>query len=120
MTPDLLHYALLLSAWVALALMIVAGFVIHGRSRRRSSLLMLIGLLIAGLGQLLQLFSPIYDLAYEEFRGIVVSSGSLPSIWYAGSLVTSFGAVLAALSFLLLAVRWPARTPKRSDPSSGR
>ena len=63
-------------------------------------------------GQTLQLFSPIDDLAYEEFRGIVVSSGELPLEWYAGSLVSAAGLLIAAAGALGLAFTVPrsART----------
>ena len=97
MTPDALHYALLVTAWVGVPAMTLASLVLHQRQRSRWTLLLLLGLLTILSGQTLQLFSPINDLPYDEFRGIVVSSGELPLAWYAGSLVSSAGLLIAAV-----------------------
>ena len=61
-------------------------------------------------GQLLQLLSPIDALAYEEFRGIVVSSGELALQWYAGSLISRVGLLIAAAGALGLAFTAPRST----------
>ena len=70
-------------------------------------MLLLLGLVVILSGHLLQLFSPIDDLGYEEFRGIVVSSGEFPLEWYAGSLVSAGGLLVAAAGALGLAFSTP-------------
>ncbi len=112
MTPDTLHYALLVTAWVCVPALVLASLVLHRRRPSRWSLSLLLGLMAILSGQTLQLFSPIDDLPYEEFRGIVVSSGELPLEWYVGSLVSSAGLLIAAAGALGLAFTTP-----RSDAS---
>ena len=113
MTPDTLHYGLLLTAWLAVPLLVLASVVLHRRWRSPWSLSLLLGLVAILSGQALQLLSPIDDLAYEEFRGIVVSSGEFPLEWYLGTLVSSAGLLVAAVSALGLALTIPL-------PSGGR
>ena len=110
MTPDALHYTFVIAGWVAVPTLVLASLVLHRRARTRWSLLLLTGLALVLSGQALQLFSPIDDLAYDEFRGIVVSSGELPPEWYAGSLLSAAGLLVAsvgALGLALTAPRWP-------------
>ena len=113
LTPDVLHYAILISGWVAVPALVVASLVLHLRLHSRWSLSLLLGLVVVLSGQTLQLFSPIDDLAYEEFRGIVVSSGELPLEWYAGSLVSAAGLLIAAAGALGLAFTVPRSTQTR-------
>ena len=107
MTPDSLHYALLVTAWVGVPALVLASLVLHLRRPSRWSLSLLLGLVAILSGQTLQLFSPIDELAYEEFRGIVVSSGELPLEWYVGNLVSSAGLLIAAAGALGLAFTLP-------------
>ena len=107
MTPDALHYVLLIPSSVALAALVVAVLVMHLRVRSRWSLTLLAGLVAVVSGQALQLFSPIDALEYDKFRGIVVSSGERPFEWYAGSLISSLGLLVAAAGALGLAFTAP-------------
>lgn len=107
MTPDALHYALLLAGSVAFAALVLAALVLHRRLRSRFSLILLLGMAIVSLGRALQFFSPVDDLVFEEFRGIVVSSGVLPLAWYAGSLVSAAGLLTVAVGALGLAFGAP-------------
>ena len=104
MTPDALHYALVLTGWVAVPSLLLAALVLHRRLRSRWSLLLLLGLMVILSGRALQLLSPVEDIGYEEFRGIVVSSGVLPIEWVAGSLVSTAGWLTVAAGALGLAV----------------
>ncbi len=70
---------------------------------------MLLGLAFVLSGRVVQLLSPTNDLAYEEFRGIVVSYGELPLAWYAGDLISSAGLLVVAAGALGMAFtteRW--------------
>ena len=107
MTPDALHYALLLAGSLAFAVLVLACLVLHHRLRSRWSLILLLGLAIICLGRALQFFSPVDDLVYEEFRGIVVSSGVLPIEWYAGRLISAAGLLTVAVGALGLAFGAP-------------
>ena len=113
MTPDSVHYILLVSNWIALPCLVLAVLILHRRLRSRWSLTLLVGLIVILSGQVLQQFSPLGDLGYEEFRGIVVSSGAFPFQWYAGSLVSAFGLLTAAAGALGLALSVPPARPLR-------
>ncbi len=107
MTPDALHYVLAISGWVALPALAIAAIVLHQRLRSRSSRFVLLGLAVVLSGHALQLASPVDDIGYEEFRGIVVSSGEFPLSWYAGSLVSAAGLLIVAAGALGLAFTSP-------------
>ena len=109
MTTDTLHYAIMLTGWVAVPALLLASLILYSRVRSRWSLALLMGLVLILSGRIVQLFSPINDLAYEEFRGIVVSYGELPLAWYAGDLISSAGLLVAAMGALGMAFtteRW--------------
>ena len=110
MTPDALHYALVLTGWVAVPILVLASLVLHRRMRSRWSLLLLLGLMVILAGRVLQLLSPVEDLSYEEFRGIVVSSGEFPVGWYAGNLVSAGGLLISAAGALGFAFPAPRST----------
>ena len=112
MTPDTLHYTLLLTAWVAVPALALASLVLHRRRRSPWSLSLLLGVVAILFGQALQLLSPIDELSYEEFRGIVVSSGEFPLEWYMGSLVSSGGLLMTAVGALGLAFTIPPSSPR--------
>jgi hypothetical protein len=114
MTPDTLHYFLQISGGVAVSALVLAALVLHRRLRSRCSSLLLLGLLVALSGHALQLFSPVDDLAYEEFRGIVVASGAFPMQWYAGQVVSALGLLITAAGGLGLAFTAP-REARVSD-----
>ena len=111
MTPDALHYTLLLTVWVALPALVLAAFVLHHRLRSFWSLSLLLGLVGVASGQALQFFSPIDTLPYEEFRGIVVSSGELPFAWHVGSIISAAGLLITTLGALGLAFTVPHSNP---------
>ncbi len=110
MTPDALHYALVLTGWVAVPSLLLAALVLHRRMRSRWSLLLLLGLMVILSGRVLQILSPVEDLSYEEFRGIVVSSGEFPVGWYAGRLASAGGLLISAAGALGFAFSAPRST----------
>ncbi|MCP5066019.1 MAG: hypothetical protein GY946_05570 [bacterium] len=105
MTPDLLHYVFVAAGWIAIPAFLLAALVIHRRVPSRWTALLIAGIATSLLGQAAQQLAPIHDMAYEEFRGVVVSTGSLSLAWHAGSLLSAAGWIVSASGALGFALR---------------
>ena len=114
MTPDSLHYVFVAIGWIAVPVFLLAAIVFHRRVSSRWSLLLVVGLCVSLFGQAAQQFAPIHDLPYDEFKGIVVSTGRLPVVWYLGSLLSALGWLMSAAGALGVALHLEPRSG--SDP----
>lgn len=100
MTPDLLHYVLVAAGWIAIPAFLVAALVLRARVQSRWSAVLVVGLCAILAGQVVQQLSPVHDQSLEEFKGIVVSTGRLPLVWYLGSLLSAAGWLTSAAGAL--------------------
>lgn len=117
MTPDTLHHLFVVAGWIAVPAFLLAAFVLHRRVPSRWSLLLVLGLVTVAVGTATQQLTPDDRLSFEEFEGIVVSTGELPAVWYVGSLTAAAGWLLSAAGALGLAFSLRSQGTEPSAPS---
>ena len=105
MTPDFLHFGLLVAGWIGLPVLLAATLLVHRRLRSAASLCLLCGVSLIVVGRGVQTVSPVNDVTLEEFRGVIVSQGRFPVSWYVGSAASAAGLLLAAGGALAVAIR---------------
>jgi hypothetical protein len=93
----LAHNFSFIGSIVTLPLLVIGGVILHYRLRLPSTLTLAVGLLIAALGEFLQLFSPFGKWSYQEIQGVVI--GTFPAVWYLGSVITSAGLLVTCVGF---------------------
>jgi hypothetical protein len=93
----LAHNFSFIASIVTLPLLVIGGVILHYRLRLASTLTLAMGLVIAAVGESLQLLSPLSKWSYQEIQGVVI--GTFPAVWYLGSVVTSAGLLLTCVGF---------------------
>ena len=95
------HFFAIYSGWIAIPCLAIIGIVYWLKQKTIESFILTYGIVILALGSLMQVFSPFLKMTMDEIGNVVSSSGP-PLIWYAGSIIGSFGLVVTVIGFALV------------------
>ena len=82
----------------------ILSFIFYLKNKCYQRLLFFIGLLMIGIGTLIQTNTPLKKITINE-AGKILSSSNTPLIWYIGSVTVSIGLIVSVIGFALIVFR---------------
>ena len=92
------HWLSIFSKWLGIAVFFILSLIFFLKNKCLSRMLFFCGVLMIAIGTLIQICSPVAKITFDEF-GKVLSTTSIQISWYEGSVITSFGIILAIAGF---------------------
>lgn len=92
---------------VTLPFLLIGCVILHRRKKTSSTFALVCSVALAWLGQIIQMFAPFkHTTSYitDAMGNVTGATGTFPTLWYLGSILTSLAILAAAISFLWFSV----------------
>ena len=97
----LILYTGFICTGISIIVLPIFGLILYLKEKCISKFILFLGLFMIGIGDFLQIISPVRKITLDETYKIISSSGT-PYHWYMGSFIFQVGIIITAVGFALI------------------